>query len=128
MNKLSMLVTLSLFTFLAVLSFTPKSVLADGMMIRHDPYSDRWDYSNENNQQAFINYENGLQKMIISVGLEGENSNGAVWLFPVPSDPNKVAIDVVKSLPQLSGEEISKKSKSNLSDIKKFLQLTQIYT
>jgi hypothetical protein len=56
-----------------------------------------------------INYDNGLQKMIVSVGFEGENSNGVVWLFPVPSDQNKVAIDVVKSLPQLSGEEISKK-------------------
>jgi len=97
-------------------------------MIKPDPYSDRWDYSGENNQQAFINYDNGLQKMIISVGLEGENSKGVVWLFPVPSDPNKVAIDVVKSLPQLSGEEISKKAKSNLDDTTKFLQITQIYT
>ncbi len=98
------------------------------MMIKPDPYSDRWDYSNESNQQAFINYDNGLQKMIISVGFEGENSNGAVWLFPIPSEPNKVAIDVVKSLPGLSGEEISKKAKSNLDDTTKFLQMTQLYT
>ncbi len=96
--------------------------------MRPDPYSGRWDYSNESNQQAFINYDNGLQKMIISVGFEGENSNGVVWLFPVPSNPNKVAIDVVKSLPQLSGEEISKKAKSNLDDTTKFLQMTQVYT
>ena len=109
MKKLSTLIVLSLVAFLAVFSFIPKSVLADGMMIKPDPYSDRWDYSNESNQQAFINYDNDLQKMIISVGFEGENSNDVVWLFPVPSDPNKVAIDVVKSLPQLSGEEISKK-------------------
>jgi hypothetical protein len=128
MKKLSTLVTLSLIAFLAVFSFVPKSVLADGMMIRPDPYSDRWDYSDESNQQAFINYDNGLQRMIISVGLESENSNGVVWLFPVPSDPNKVAIDVVKNLPQLSGEEISKKAKSNLDDTTKFLQMTQIYT
>jgi len=98
------------------------------MVIKPDPYSDRWDYSDESNQQAFINYDNGLQKMIISVGLEGENSNGTVWLFPIPSEPNKVAIDVVKSLPRLSGEEISKKAKSNLDDITKFLQITQLYT
>jgi len=128
MKKTLSFITLSLVAFLAVFSFIPKSVLADGMMIKPDPYSDRWDYSGENNQQAFINYDNGLQKMIISVGLEGENSKGVVWLFPVPSDPNKVAIDVVKSLPQLSGEEISKKAKSNLDDTTKFLQITQIYT
>ncbi len=122
-------VTLSLIVFLVVLSFSrPRSVFADGMLIEPDPYSDRWDYSNESNQQAFINYDSGLQKMIISVGFEDENSNGIVWLFPVPSDPNKVAIDVVKSLPRLSGEEISKKAKSRLDDTTKFLQMTQIYT
>jgi len=127
MKKISSFIILSLIA-LAVCSFFPKSVLADGMVIKPDPYSDRWDYSDESNQQAFINYENGLQKMIISVGLEGENSNGTVWLFPIPSEPNKVAIDVVKSLPRLSGEEISKKAKSNLDDITKFLQITQLYT
>ncbi|MDD4576815.1 MAG: hypothetical protein PHI36_10350 [Bacteroidales bacterium] len=128
MKKSLSFITLSLVTFLAIASFIPKSVFADGMMMKPDPYSDRWDYSGENNQQAFINYDNGLQKMIISVGLEGENSKGVVWLFPVPSDPNKVAIDVVKSLPGLSGEEISGKAKSNLDDTKNFLQLTQLYT
>ncbi len=128
MKKSLSFITLSLIAILAMFSFAPKSVLADGMMIKPDPYSDRWDYSGESNQQAFINYDNGLQKMIISVGFEGENSNGTVWLFPVPSEPNKVAIDVVKSLPGLSGEEISKKAKSNLDDTTKFLQMTQLYT
>ncbi|MCD6194592.1 hypothetical protein J7K05_00060 [bacterium] len=128
MSKMFPFTTLSLIALLAIFSFTPKSVLADGIMIKPDPYSDRWDYSDESNQQAFINYDNGLQKMIISVGFEGENSNGVVWLFPVPADPNKVTIDVVKSLPQLSGEEISKKAKFNLDDTTEFLQMTQIYT
>jgi len=66
--------------------------------------------------------------MIISVGLEEENNRGVVWLFPVPADPNKVAVDIVKNLPGLSGEEISGKAKSNLDDTIKFLQLTQLYT
>ena len=126
MKKLPTLVTL-LFVFLAVISSIPKSVLADGMAIKPDPYSDRWDYSGESNQQAFINYDGGLQKMIISIGLEGNNSNGVVWLFPIPANPNKVAVDVVKNLPWLSGEEISKKAKSNLDDTAMFLYATQIY-
>ncbi len=128
MKKLLSFITLSLIALLAMFSFAPKSVLADGIIIRPDPYANRWDYLNESNQQAFINYNNGLQKMIISVGLDGENSKGVVWLFPVPADPNKIAIDVVKNFPQLIGEEISNKAKSNLDDTKKFLQITQIYT
>ncbi|MBP8590856.1 DUF2330 domain-containing protein [Candidatus Shapirobacteria bacterium] len=128
MKKISNLITLSLIIFLAVFSFIPKSVLADGMVVIPDPYSDRWDYSNESNQQAFINYDGDLQKMIISVGLEGEHSKEVVWLFPVPADPNKVAIDVLESLPRLSGEEISGKARSNLDDKTEWLQMTQLYT
>lgn len=105
----------------------PKSALADGMVIKPDPYSDRWDYLGESNQQAFINYENGLEKMILSIGMK-EASENAVWVFPVPAEPNKVVIDVVTKMPRLSGEEITKKAKSNLSDIKKVLPVTQIYT
>ena len=54
-KSLSFITLSSLIAFLAVFSCIPKSVLADGMMMRPDPYSDRWDYSGENNQQAFIN-------------------------------------------------------------------------
>lgn len=129
MKKMLSLITLSLIAFLAIFLFMPESVLADGMIIpRLNQYPDRWDYSDENNQQVFINYDNGLQKMIISVGFEGKNSNGVVWLFPVPADPSKVAIDVVKSLPQLNGEEISERAKLVLDDTAKFLPITQIYT
>ena len=125
MNKLSALLFSCLIAFLTLFSLAPESVFADGLAIK---YSDRWDYSDETNQQAFINYEQGLQKMIISVGLDAENSEGVVWLFPVPADPSKVVIDVVKSVPQLSGEEISQKAKSNLDGITRSLLSTQIYT
>ncbi len=127
MKKPLLFAAFLLVIFLALFSFIPKLVLADGMAIKHSPFSDRWDYSNENNQQAFINYDNGLQKMIISIGLE-ESTSSAVWLFPVPANPNKVVLDVVKILPQLSGEEITKGARDNLDDTKVFLQATQIYT
>ena len=127
MKKIIFQAPSSLLILLAIFSFFPKLVLADGMLIEPDPYSDRWDYSSETNQQALINYENGLEKMIISVEFDANNSSGVVWLFPVPADPQKVAIDVVKNLPQLSGEEISGKAKSYLDDTRNFLSLTQLY-
>jgi hypothetical protein len=118
-----------LFSFIigSTLLVIPNLALSDGMIIRPDPYSDRWDYLNESNQQAFINYEDGLVKMILSIGME-EVSGNAVWIFPVPAEPNKVVIDIVTKMPRLSGEEITKKAKSNLFDIKKVLPATQIYT
>lgn len=126
MKKSLSFTILSLVILLSVFSFVPKSVLADGVVMLKLDYL--WDYSDESNQQAFINYDNGIEKMIISVGLEGENNNSAVWLFPVPSNPNQVVIDVLKSLPQLSGEKISTKANLNAVKIITFLQMTQIYT
>ncbi len=117
--------------FLSILlmlsSIVPKLVLADGMIIKPDPYSDRWDYVGESNQQAFINYEKGLEKMILSIGIE-EADKDAIWLFPVPSEPDRVVIDVVTEFPRLNGENITKKAKSNLLEVKKVLPATQIYT
>jgi len=114
---------LALIIFLA-----PIFVFADGGMIHFDPYSDRWDYSDETNQQAFINYENGTEKMILSVGLGDFKEGKTMWIFPVPADPNKVAVDVVKETPNLQGEEISEKARMNLNDASGYLYATQIYT
>jgi hypothetical protein len=126
--QLKTLFSLIIASILLLPSLTiPNSALADGMVIRPDPYSDRWDYLDESNQQAFINYEDGLEKMILSIGME-ETSENAVWIFPVPSEPNKVVIDMITQFPKLSGEEIAKKAKSNLFNIKKILSATQIYT
>jgi hypothetical protein len=116
-------------TFLVLAMFlAPSFVLADGGVIHFDPYSDRWDFADETNQQAFINYEKGTEKMILSVGVGDLNEGKTMWIFPVPADPNKVAVDVVTKLPSLRGEEISKKAQSNLDDAKSLLQATQIYT
>jgi len=115
-----------IFSILATL-LIPLNVLADGMMINPDLYSDRWDYGDQTNQQTFINYEDGLEEMILSIGIEKANK-GAVWLFPVPANPDKVIIDIMTEFPELRGEEIIKKAKSNLFFTRKDLWLTQIYT
>jgi hypothetical protein len=117
-----------IFYLVAAVLLAPSLAFADGGMIRFDPYSDRWDFADETNQQAFINYEKGVEKMILSVGVGDLSEGKTMWIFPVPADPNKVAVDVVTKLPNLQGEEISKKAQSNLDDAKNWLQATQIYT
>lgn len=111
-----------------ILLIIPFVALADGMAISPPgPYENRWDYMKETNQQAIINYENGLEKLILSIGINDENASGAVWLFPVPAEPQTVTIDILDSLPQMSGEDISPKVKNNLEAVREFLHLTQIY-
>jgi uncharacterized integral membrane protein len=104
------------------------SVCADGMIIvKPDPYSDRWDYSDESDQQAYINYQNGLQKMIVGVKMNAAADKDAIWLFPVPADPAKVVIDIATELPQMRGEEVSGRAKMSFSNAKDFLYGSQIY-
>ena len=100
---------------------------ADGMVAYYDPYSGRFDYSNETNQDAIISYENGLQKMILSIGVENSQNKNMVWIFPVPADPSKVVLDIFRDVPGLWGEEMSGKAKMNLDDIQTALLATQIY-
>ena len=126
MKKAWAIIVLSVLTTTSFLVTQP--VLADGMLIAPDPYADRWDYSSENNQQAFINYENGSQKMIISIGMENEDNKAVVWVFPVPADPNKVTIDIIEDLPRFSGEEISGMAQASLDTARDVAQISQLYT
>lgn len=126
-NKIYLVIGTGFFVIVVGILIFPRLAFADGMVVvRPDPNSDRWDYLTESNQGAFINYENGSEKMILTIGAK-EAAKNAVWIFPVPSDPTKVKIDVLTKLPQFSGEEISKGAKSNLSDIKETLWNMQIY-
>ena len=124
---ISILVLVFAFVFIA-----PASVYADGMIIRPDPYKKTWDYYLESDQQAFINYENGLQKMVLSMQPDSNNETAdatdIVWLFPVPAEPDKVVIEMIDSLPQLDGQDISEKAKSNLEDLQRMLFGSQLYT
>ena len=114
--------------FLIGLFLMPSLAFADGMVIGPpDPYSrNQFDFIKESSQQAYINHEDGLEKLIISIGLE-ETAEGAVWIFPVPADPSKVVIDILTTLPHWRGRNIAQKAKSELTEINRFLRDTQLY-
>lgn len=86
-----------------------------------------WTVFDEDGQYAFINYTGGREKMILRVGFDGD-AKGVLWLFPVPADPEKVTLDVVKSFPELDGYDISDKAESNVKEIRSFLFRIQIYS
>jgi hypothetical protein len=97
---------------------------ADGMVIWPDDYG--WRYRDEESQLAYINYDRGVEKMIISIGLKEDTGSG-VWLFPVPAKPEKVVIDVVDQFPDWYGNDIFSEAKNNLRDVRYGLAITQGY-
>mgnify|MGYP000350145689 CR=1 FL=1 len=123
-TKLKTLSYLVLVSVLFLLLVIPDLVSADGMVIKKESDSNSYDYLNQTNQQVFIDHENGLERMIISIGTE-KKSKGAVWIFPVPSSQlNQINVDIATSLPELKGENVQKKARSNSIDIGKILPAT----
>jgi len=100
--------------------------LADGMVII--PGSGGWDYDVEGSQEAFIHYEDGIEKMILSINIGFEIGGNKVWIFPVPGAPEQVEIDIMTAVPYLSGEDLSGRAKSNLVSAKQLAFATQIYS
>jgi hypothetical protein len=81
----------------------------------------------EGEQRAVIIHRNGIEKMLIAVSLELGDANKGLWIFPVPSDPNTVKLDVLDSFPVFEGVEPSYKAKGLFERIAQLTLATQIY-
>ena len=69
-----------------------------------------WTYANDSAEQSYINYENGIEHLIISRNFENGSAN-TVWVIPVPSAPTSVNVDVLKGNPEFSGFDVVEKSR-----------------
>jgi len=111
-------------TILIILLLAPSFVLADGMII---PPINPQVPLDENAQIAAINYQNGLEKMIISVNFDMKDYDKAAWIFPVPAEPEKVVIDIISTFPNFYGQDVVQKAKSDIDNLVLVSSLTQIY-
>ncbi len=111
--------------FLSFLIALPSFVFADGGIWRY--YQDRWEPLSESEQKAAINYQDGLEKMIIDVNFQAQTADKTVWIFPVPSKPEKVVIDILTNFPQLYGRDPVQEAKNSLSSLLFMTTITQIY-
>jgi hypothetical protein len=115
--------------FLAITSFiilTAQNASADGMAFVLP--QDSWLVMRENSQTAAINYENGVQKMLLAAGMANMSGQKAVWLFPVPGDPENVKINLVEKLPQLRGGNVTYEARRDVKNAFAILSATQVCT
>jgi hypothetical protein len=82
----------------------------------------------QNEQRAVIFHRNGIEKMLIAVSLGLEVEDNAVWIFPLPGEPNKVRLDIVDSFPRFWGYDPRAEARRLLSSIQDVALFTQIYT
>jgi len=79
--------------------------LADGIVVSRD-HLGRWNLQEEESQLCLINYENGVERMLVSVALSDLRGARAAWIVPIPSAPDSTAVDIVKGFPAFAGTNI----------------------
>lgn len=100
-------------------------VFADGMVVIPKGYG------RERGQLAFIDYneDTKLEKMILSIQMDNIRGQKAAWVFPVPSSPNNVAIDVIQDMPRYSysGREVRSYARNVIRNVKEGVLIFQIW-
>jgi hypothetical protein len=97
------------------------------MVFGYDPHMGRWDLHQEESQLCLINYENGIERMLVSVALSDLRGSKAAWIVPIPSSPDSAAIDIVKGFPTFAGTSILARVERVVTRQFTRMSLTQFY-
>ncbi|MDI6759082.1 MAG: hypothetical protein QMD94_05375 [Candidatus Omnitrophota bacterium] len=101
--------------FFIPLSIFINFVLADGGLVTQNPETLQWSLQKMNKQLCVINYENGFENMLLSIYVNDLQGEKAVWIFPVPAKPDKIAVDITKSFPVFHGRDIKRIAKDAIN-------------
>ena len=112
-----------LFCFLFFSSYA----FADGGVFYYDYDTSSWNLQDMDGQACAINYENGLENMILSVNVNNLQGEKAVWIFPVPSKPEDTKIDIVKEFPKFHGYDVEMRANKEISDTFDLMKISQIF-
>ncbi len=119
--KISLACLLSFSLFFGVF---PLSACGCGIMI--EPSNSGWSYGKDASEQAYINYENGIESLIIGLDIQHRDT-GAVLVIPIPAKADTVKADVLDKRPEFYGYDVAVEAQENLSNIRNGLMATQIY-
>lgn len=108
-------------------------VYADGAAYMYDKLNMALRIVRENSQIGFINYENGYEHLVLNVILQserkgGETPEGMVWIFPVPSKPEDIEIDIMQDFyfPK-KGKTVEKILRERLFTLSLITLMSQVY-
>jgi hypothetical protein len=107
------------FLFYIIFSFLSipicSSALGDGGIIGKGG-SGQIFYVEETTQYAVIDHTKGIQSMFVSINFNWEESEKTAWIFPVPSDPAEIDVEVADGIPIFHGNDIEEDAHSELSE------------
>jgi hypothetical protein len=126
------IITPVLFTILLTLLSAGKSY-ADGMGTLRSVGSTHLAgapvrYVDEDSQYALIAHENGLEVMILGINVNYDPEDDLLWIFPVPSKPEDIVIDIYPDIPAIyGGRDVNEAASTSLQGIGELMLASQIY-
>lgn len=100
-----------------LIGILPNSVRGDGCWVYRPSSLEQWVTMPQEKQIGIINFRNGYEKLILVVDIKNSTLQGdtAAWIFPVPSTPDKVQIDILNDVPNLYGTDLRHYAQQELS-------------
>ena len=117
---------LKILSFLVVLLMLIPIASADGCSWWYGYATDSFSPLSQSIQVCSIDYKNGREDMLISfkTRLKGDK---VVWIFPVPSKPEKIEIDILKEFPSYGGYEVKSKAGYTIHEANFPMLMSQVY-
>ena len=112
---------------LALCFFSPVVAFADGGIFYPDDEWGNWDMLKQNKQEAYINFYNGREELLLSIDVGANMMRESLWLLPVPARPDEIILDVIDGIPAVTGDRLKKKIDDSIAGIEKTLWMTQLY-
>jgi len=109
--------------FLGIL-FSPLSVFGGGVVLNEDDGEYRIGVSPRHS--AFITYEDGVQKMEVSVETENVEDD-LLWILPIPASPEGISIEISSGDVRISGKDLKIEGGKGLEWIEGMLHRSQIW-
>lgn len=97
-------VVMSLYAIFLLLSAVP-FISADGKAYYRSRDMTRFEPVAEKNQYAWIHQRDGRERMVISISLDLDNEDEALWIFPVKGSPENIKAALIDRYPDLLGRD-----------------------
>jgi len=104
--KATVMLVSSLISLIMILPALSLPVSADGFSYVRPSPQEQWGPLKEVGQYAMISHDGKIQKMILSISIKNTdllNSQGLVWIFPIPSAAIDARIEVLSNVTQFDG-------------------------
>lgn len=108
-----------------VAAILPAAVLADGKAFLYDRSGIR--PLDQNEQIAAIHHRDGVQRMLIAINVDLEDSEDGLWIFPVCGTPDETKLDLVDQFPDFRGTDVRKRAGQDIRMLMALVRATQLY-